>query len=89
MAAWSSSGETWSEALARAGAEDRMGFAELAQGLQQVFQLDQLEHGAALAAGDDERIDILQSIRRTHFDGFGPGALQGFRVGLPVASLIP
>ena len=70
---------------AGAGAEDRLAGGELAQRLGQVFDLEQLEHGGAFAAGHDEAVAGVQLLRGADFDGASSGALHGFAVSVKIA----
>src|SRR5579884_2713797 len=70
---------------ARAGAENRLLLAETAQWLEQVLLIDQLEHGRALAAGDDQAIDISELRRRAHRFRLRTGAPQCIFVGFEIA----
>src|SRR5205085_2406243 len=44
---------------AGAGAKDGFGFAEVHEGFFEIHQIEQLEHGRAFTAGDDQPVDSL------------------------------
>ena len=60
---------------AGAGSEDGPPPAELAQRLHQVLFTQQLEHGGALAAGNDQAVQVFEVGCAAHLHSRGPGSL--------------
>src|SRR4051812_9101475 len=59
--------------------------AEAPQGFEELFVVQQLQYGGALAARDDEAVQTVKVRCRTHFTHFGAGAFECFCVGLEIA----
>ena len=70
---------------AGAGAEDRLLLGEALERFGQVFLIEQLEHGGAFAAGDDQAVALFQVGNGAHFDGMAAGALDGFAMRFEIA----
>src|SRR5271157_133207 len=62
---------------AGAGAEDGFAGAELGHGIEEAVEAQELEHGGAFTAGDDEGIERAEVVGLTDVDGLGAGALEG------------
>lgn len=67
-----------------ARSEDGLAGGELAQRLGQVFDVEQLEHSGALAAGHDEAVTGVQLLRGADFNRPSPGALYGLAMSLKI-----
>src|SRR5471032_1862252 len=70
---------------AGAGAEHRLAAAELGQIVKETLVAQQLQHGSALTAGDDESVDLRELRAFADVYGIGAGAFQGCAVRREIA----
>ncbi len=68
-----------------ATAVDRLVLAEALERFGQPFLIEQLQHGGAFAAGDDQAVAALQVGNGAHFDGVAAGPLDRFAMRFEVA----
>src|ERR1019366_5053979 len=69
----------------RTSSEDRLAGGETAQSVLQVHEVQQLQHGGALATGDHEAVDGFHVLSGTDKDGLGSGARDGLGVSFEIA----
>ncbi len=68
----------------RAGPEDRLLTAKVGQWLEQIFSIEQLQHGGAFAARNNQPVKTREVSRGTNVHGLSAGAFHGFTMGFEI-----